>query len=127
MNTQLLVSTALVSPQTGRQPQPTASAPAASSSGLVEAPSAAADKSVTESAQPTTGSSTAVGKTASPQSAPNSALTTYRDQDSGRIIVRVYDRESGDVLVEFPPEKAFRPAGAPAAGAAAKPRTSFSV
>src|SRR3546814_14418906 len=40
--------------------------------------------------------------------APNSALTTYKDQDSGRLIVRVYDRESGDVLVEFPPEKAFR-------------------
>src|SRR3546814_6142286 len=44
--------------------------------------------------------------------APTSALTTYKDQDSGRLIVRVYDPESGDVLVEFPPEKAFRPAAA---------------
>jgi hypothetical protein len=42
------------------------------------------------------------------QAAPNSALTTYKDQDSGRIIVRVYDRENGDILVEFPPEKSFR-------------------
>ena len=44
------------------------------------------------------------------QSAPHSALTTYKDQDSGRLIVRVFDRESGDVLVEFPPERAFRSA-----------------
>ena len=34
----------------------------------------------------------------------NSGLTTYRDQESGRLIVRVFDRESGDVLLEFPPE-----------------------
>ena len=126
MNTQLLVSTALVTTQASRQTQPSVSTPDAGASGLVEAPSVTADKSLTEAAQPTTGGSTS-GKAASPQSAPNSALTTYRDQDSGRIIVRVYDRESGDVLVEFPPEKAFRPAGTPAAGAAAKPKTSFSV
>ncbi len=36
----------------------------------------------------------------------NSALTTYRDQESGRLIVRVFDRQSGDVLMEFPPEGA---------------------
>lgn len=42
------------------------------------------------------------------QSAPSSPLTTYKDQDSGRLIVRVYDRKNGDILVEFPPEKAFR-------------------
>jgi hypothetical protein len=34
----------------------------------------------------------------------DSGLTTYRDQESGRLIVRVFDRESGDVLLEFPPE-----------------------
>ncbi|HEY9536160.1 MAG TPA: flagellar protein FlaG [Kiloniellaceae bacterium] len=56
--------------------------------------------------------------------APNSALTTYKDQDSGRLIVRVYDRESGDVLVEFPPEKAFRPAVDPER-AAARSKKSF--
>jgi uncharacterized FlaG/YvyC family protein len=61
------------------------------------------------------------------QAAPNSALTTYKDQDSGRLIVRVYDRESGDVLVEFPPEKAFRPAAAAPGEPSAKPKKSFSV
>lgn len=126
MNTQLLVSTALVTTQTSRQQQPSSSAPATGSARLAEASSVSADKSVVEAAAATTGGSGA-GKAASPQSAPNSALTTYRDQDSGRIIVRVYDRESGDVLVEFPPEKAFRPAGTPASGSAAKPKTSFSV
>ncbi len=34
----------------------------------------------------------------------NSGLTTYRDQESGRVIIRVFDRETGDVLVELPPE-----------------------
>jgi len=38
-----------------------------------------------------------------------SALTTYRDQDSGRVIVRLFDKDSGHVLAEFPPEKAYRP------------------
>lgn len=61
------------------------------------------------------------------QAAPNSALTTYKDQDSGRLIVRVYDRESGDVLIEFPPERAFRPAATPVGSTAVKPKTSFSV
>ena len=126
MNTQFLVSTALVTTQVSRQPQTNAGAPAAGSSGLIEVPSVSVDKSLVEAAQaPRTSNSS--GKPAAPQSAPNSALTTYRDQDSGRIIVRVYDRESGDVLVEFPPEKAFRPAGTPVAGAAAKPKTSFSI
>jgi uncharacterized FlaG/YvyC family protein len=36
----------------------------------------------------------------------DSALTTYHDQDSGRLVIRVFDRESGDVLMEFPPEGA---------------------
>ena len=42
----------------------------------------------------------------------DSGLTTYRDQDSGRVIIRVFDRETGDVLVELPPDtqrSALRP------------------
>jgi len=66
-------------------------------------------------------------KPALKQAAPNSALTTYKDHDSGRLIVRVYDRESGDVLVEFPPERAFRPAAAAPGKVAPKPKKSFSV
>jgi len=61
------------------------------------------------------------------QAAPNSALTTYKDQDSGRLIVRVYDRESGDVLIEFPPERAFRPATTPVGTVVVKPSKSFSA
>ena len=34
----------------------------------------------------------------------SSGLTTYTDQESGRVVVRIFDRESGDVLLEFPPE-----------------------
>ena len=66
-------------------------------------------------------------KAALKQALPNSALTTYKDQDSGRLIVRVYDRESGDVVVEFPPERAFRPAAAAPGSAPGKPKKSFSV
>jgi len=58
------------------------------------------------------------------QMAPSSALTTYKDQDSGRLIVRVFDRESGDVLVEFPPEKAFRAATQILERAAARAKSS---
>ena len=66
-------------------------------------------------------------KPALKQATPNSALTTYKDQDSGRLIVRVYDRESGDVLVEFPPEKAFRPVAATPGTLAKKPKRNFFV
>ena len=56
---------------------------------------------------------------------PGSGLTTYNDQDTGRLIVRVFDRESGDVLVEFPPERAFRSATAVLEHADAKAKTSI--
>jgi uncharacterized FlaG/YvyC family protein len=66
-------------------------------------------------------------KPALKQSAPNSALTTYKDQDSGRLIVRVYDRENGDILVEFPPERAFRSVDEVLVSAGMTPKKSFSV
>lgn len=34
----------------------------------------------------------------------NAAVATYRDSESGRLIVRIFDKDSGDILVEFPPE-----------------------
>jgi len=126
MDMQLLVSTALVTTQVNRQSQPSANAPGTVSSSLAVAPTASGDTSEFEVAQaPKSGASG--GKAVMQRSAPNSALTTYRDQDSGRLIVRVYDRKSGDVLVEFPPERAFRPAGTPVTAPAAKPKTSFSA
>ena len=126
MDTQLLSSTALVAPQVGRQAEATAPKPVSVAAGLAAAPVASGDIAEGEAEQASAvraNSGTAVLK----QSAPNSALTTYRDQDSGRLIVRVYDRESGDVLVEFPPEKAFRPVNSPATVAVAAPRTRISV
>ena len=33
----------------------------------------------------------------------SSTLTTYRDFESGRLVVRVSDADRGQVLVEFPP------------------------
>lgn len=72
----------------------------------------------------------ASGRAAKPvmqQAAPNSALTTYKDQDSGRLIVRVYDPQSGDILVEFPPERAFRTVEEVLTSAGFKPKQSFSV
>ena len=130
MDTKLLVSTALVTPQSGASPQNRAAPQAAA------APRRSAE--VATVSTPTKGSNTdpkealavereGVQPAATGQGAPNSALTTYRDQDSGRLIVRVYDRESGDVLVEFPPEKAFRPVGGAAKSPVAKAKTSFSV
>lgn len=61
------------------------------------------------------------------QAAPNSALTTYKDQDSGRMIVRVYDLKSGDILIEFPPERAFRLVATPVGTTVTKPKKSLSV
>lgn len=85
---------------------------------------AAPEKVETPQAVP---ASDTVYKPALKQAARSSGLTTYKDEDSGRLIVRVYDRESGDVIIEFPPEKAFRPA-APAPGKAApKPKKNVSA
>ena len=129
MDTKLLVSTALVTPQGGGQTRSSTSvqnqpaAGRAAQAPTVAPPEASAEARPVQPVFTERNAQQAVLR----QSAPNSALTTYRDQDSGRLIVRVYDRESGDVLVEFPPEKAFRPAVAPSAATPAKARTSFSV
>ena len=90
----------------------------------VDTKAAAPEKVETPQAAP---AASAAPKPALRQAAPNSALTTYKDQDSGRLIVRVFDRESGDVLVEFPPERAFRSATEVLEKAAAKPKRTISV
>ena len=54
-------------------------------------------------------------------------LTTYQDRDSGRIVVRLFDETSGDVLLEFPPEGrdlALYRAAEPASPAPEEPRPS---
>lgn len=36
------------------------------------------------------------------------ALSTYQDQSSGRLVVKVFDRTSGQILAEFPPERSLQ-------------------
>lgn len=57
----------------------------------------------------------------------DSGLTTYHDQDSGRVVVRIFDRESGEVLVEFPLENQRQVPGAPDPPGPARPKTSLDV
>ncbi len=90
----------------------------------VETKAAAPEKVETPQAVPATG---AASKLTLKQAAPDSGLTTYNDHDSGRLIVRIFDRESGDVLVEFPPERAFRSATEVLDKAVAKAKTSIKV
>ena len=90
----------------------------------VETQATAPEKVETLQAVPAAG---AAPKPALKQAAPNSGLTTYKDHDTGRLIVRVFDRESGDVLVEFPPERAFRPATEVLDKAVAKAKKSIEV
>ncbi len=130
MDAKLLVSTALVTSQASVPAQSAASPQAGNAlrrpaeAATVSAPAKGAK---TEAGEPLAAVSDGQRPAATGQGAPNSALTTYRDQDSGRLIVRVYDRENGDVLVEFPPERAFRPVDGPLKSPQAKARNSFSV
>ena len=129
MDTKLLVSTALVAPQRSGlvsgsdKTSKAAGAGTTTQPATVEAPGTAPRSDAVEP----TARSAAASKAVLRQSAPNSALTTYRDQDSGRLIVRVYDRESGDVLVEFPPEKAFRSIEGAVPSAAPSPKSTVIV
>jgi len=71
-------------------------------------------------------------RTAQPHSAPQprsveSALTTYKDSESGRLIIRIFDKESGDVLLEFPPENLPTSATPSTEGAASTPSTQIDV
>jgi hypothetical protein len=108
---------------------PTPSAAANPNGGTTKAPpvdTTAATPEKVDTAQAVQASGRA-GKPAMQQTAPNSALTTYKDQDSGRLIVRVYDRENGDILVEFPPERAFRTVEEVLTRAGFNAKKSFSV
>ncbi|WP_422367606.1 hypothetical protein [Pelagibius sp.] len=130
MDAKLLVSTALVTSQASVPAQSAASPQAGN---VLRRPAEAATVSAsakgakTEAGEPLAAVIDGQQPAATGQGAPNSALTTYRDQDSGRLIVRVYDRENGDVLIEFPPERAFRPVDGPLKSPQAKARNSFSV
>jgi hypothetical protein len=89
-----------------------------------DAPAAAPEKVETPQAVP---AADTTQKAALQQPGPSSALTTYKDEDSGRLIVRVYDRKNGDILVEFPPERAFRTVQEVLSGVGLKPKKNFSV
>ena len=93
----------VVAAQAAAQPKPTRGVP--DTPAREKAAAAAATKAPGQGDLLTTGTDTEA--TPKPQvnlSPRSSALTTYRDSDSGRLIVRIFDEESGEVLVEFPPE-----------------------
>lgn len=106
----------------GSVPAQTRSTRQAQNAAPAESAAAAPEKVETAQAVPAT---ERAQKPTLKQSAPNSALTTYKDQDSGRLIVRVYDRENGDILVEFPPERAFRSVEEVLTSAGMTPKKSF--
>ncbi len=37
-----------------------------------------------------------------------SGLATYRDSESGRLVVQIFDQKRGDVILEFPTENMLR-------------------
>ena len=37
-----------------------------------------------------------------------SGLATYRDHESGRLVVQIFDQKRGDVILEFPSENMLR-------------------
>ncbi len=37
-----------------------------------------------------------------------SGLATYRDHESGRLVVQIFDQKRGDVILEFPTENMLR-------------------
>ena len=56
--------------------------------------------------------SAAAKEPATQQSAPIvskvSGLATYRDSESGRLVVQIFDQKRGDVILEFPTENMLR-------------------
>ena len=74
---------------------------------------AAAPRVEKESASPATTAPEATAKQpAAQQSAPIvskvSGLATYRDSESGRLVVQIFDQKRGDVILEFPTENMLR-------------------
>jgi len=57
----------------------------------------------------------------------SAAVATYRDSESGRLIVRIFDKDSGDILVEFPPENPPSDLAAPRGFEPARGKTNIDV
>jgi uncharacterized FlaG/YvyC family protein len=60
-------------------------------------------------------SQTATTQQSSPIVSRVSGLSTYRDHESGRLVVQIFDQKRGGVLIEFPNENMLRayPTSAP--------------
>lgn len=91
-------ASASVAPAAAPKPQATVPAPSRSEGGIEARAAAAVD--------------TAAKQPASQQVAPIvskvSGLATYRDSESGRLVVQIFDQKRGDVILEFPTENMLR-------------------
>ncbi len=91
-------ASASVAPAAAPKPQATTPAPSRSEGGIEASVAATLD--------------TAAKQPASQQVAPIvskvSGLATYRDSESGRLVVQIFDQKRGDVILEFPTENMLR-------------------
>ena len=96
----------LVVPPAVEQPKPVrqvADTPVREKADVVRSAEEPQDRDETVSVQGLDQQNLPVQPSALPE-ARNAAVATYRDSESGRLIVRIFDKDSGDILVEFPPE-----------------------
>lgn len=69
-----------------------------------------------DTATPAETAQVAAPATSVPLSSKVSGLATYRDSESGRLVIQIFDQKRGDVIIEFPSENMLR--GYPTASAA---------
>ena len=119
----------LVVPPTVEQPKPVrqvADTPTREKAALVPAADELRDREEGGVSQRVDDQSAPPRPSALPE-ARNAAVATYRDADSGRLIVRIFDKDSGDILVEFPPEDPPFELAASSAGQPAASKTNIDV
>ncbi|WP_282607957.1 flagellar protein FlaG [Pelagibius sp. Alg239-R121] len=97
-----------------KNPAPASKAPAATSK-INAAPAAGIAPAPVENASASAAASSvsvAAKQPATQQAAPIvskvSGLATYRDHESGRLVVQIFDQKRGDVILEFPTENMLR-------------------
>ena len=78
--------------------QPAAGSPAPSSEG----------SAVSNAAAPEAAAKQPANQPAAPIVSKVSGLATYRDSESGRLVIQIFDQKRGDVILEFPTENMLR-------------------
>lgn len=78
--------------------QPVAGSPAPSAEG----------RTVSNAAAPEAAAKQPANQLAAPIVSKVSGLATYRDSESGRLVIQIFDQKRGDVILEFPTENMLR-------------------